>query len=144
VKKSVKPVWLIVDDDHDDQFLLGEALRMLHLDVALRYMENGWQVLGYLKGKSIRYESGKVRYPALIILDLNMPYMDGRETLKVLKTTEALRDIPVIVMTTSRLEEDRRSCMALGANGYYNKPNNFLELKDILKEVHQHWGDLPE
>src|ERR1041385_260684 len=97
---------LICDDDEDDRMLTQQALEDAHVANDFRFVENGEQLLDYLYQRGqFAGETGKAPRPGLILLDLNMPKMDGREALKIIKGDDSLHDIPVVVLTTSGLEE---------------------------------------
>jgi CheY-like chemotaxis protein len=139
MEEQQKPILLVVDDDQDDQLLLTQAVDALGLEVEPRFLESGREVLDYLYRNDPYKDQENAPWPDLILLDLNMPFMDGRATLKALKEDDKLQEIPVVILTTSRSDEDRRSCQALGASGYFNKPNNFMALKKILLDVYRSW-----
>ena len=109
---------LVVDDDTDDQELFCEALEQISINVECVIAENGLEALQHLEHPP-PYD--------LIFLDLNMPVMNGYETLTVLKKDTKYRNIPVIIFSTTHNQNDIKKCMELGAEHFFPKPNNFIE-----------------
>jgi CheY-like chemotaxis protein len=132
-------VLMMVDDDEDDCILVNEALKAACSGCTFRCVGDGEEILEYLH-RSGRYkdvESSPV--PDLILLDLNMPRMGGREVLKKLKTEPRLRAIPVIILTTSRELDDVKACYDLGANSYITKQPSFDEVVSSIKTLMEYW-----
>jgi len=125
---------LIADDDPDDCYLVKSAFEECKINNPLAFAQNGLEALDYLKLPQI-----DEKHVGLIILDLNMPKMDGRETLKRLKSDPKWQRIPVIVMTTSQAPEDIYQCYGLGANCYITKPSSFDELADTIATMGKFW-----
>jgi CheY-like chemotaxis protein len=136
---------LICDDDEDDRMLTRQALEEAHISNALRFVEDGEQLLDYLYQRG-RYagESGKAPRPGLILLDLNMPKMDGREALKVIKSDKSLHDIPVVVLSTSRLDEDIVRSYQIGVNSFISKPVTFSGLVEAMNVLGRYWLEIVE
>ena len=133
------PTILMADDDPDDCALVLDAFTEGGVDSELRTVSDGEELLEYLRREK-RYEPPALApYPAFILLDLNMPRMDGREALAVLKTDPALQRIPVVVLSTSSASEDMAQCYDLGANAYVDKPVTYAELVRVLRTVAEHW-----
>ena len=130
---------LMVDDDEDDFLLVSEALRESGLPNDVQLVEDGEQMIDYLnrRGKFMSLENSPL--PSLILLDLNMPRMDGREALKEIKKTPDFRRIPIVVFTTSAEEEDIASTYELGASSYITKPSTFDGLVEVMKKLGEHW-----
>lgn len=130
---------LMADDDPDDRFMAERALMGTPLEGCLRFVEDGVELMDYLErcGRYLRPEDSPV--PALILLDLNMPKMDGREVLRTLKRHPRFRVIPVVVLTTSAADEDVVSSYDLGVNAFVTKPVTFTGLRAVLKKVGQFW-----
>ena len=106
-KNKIPITILICDDDEDDRLLTQQALEDAHISNALRFVEDGEQCLDYLYQRGeFAGETGLAPRPGLILLDLNMPKLDGREVLTAIKEDPTLRDIPVVVLSTSRHDED--------------------------------------
>lgn len=129
---------LMADDDPDDQILLQEALRENQIQNTVCFVENGEELIDYLTGKG-KFEGQELITPGLILLDLNMPKMDGRQALKLVKADPILKKIPIIVLTTSRADADILECYDLGVNSFISKPVNFQELVEVTKEISNYW-----
>jgi CheY-like chemotaxis protein len=136
---------LICDDDEDDRMLTKQALEAAHVANAVQFVNDGEQLLDYLYQRG-RYagETGLAPRPGLILLDLNMPKKDGREVLKVIKADENLRDIPVVVLSTSRLDEDIVRSYQLGVNSFITKPVTFSGLVDAMNVLGRYWLEIVE
>ncbi|RYY66314.1 MAG: response regulator [Chitinophagaceae bacterium] len=119
---------LYADDDTDDRTWVSEALRTVGVEMELHFVENGRQVLEFLR-------NGPERMPSLIVLDLNMPEMDGRQTLQQLKQDPQFRDIPVAIVTTSNNKLDRDVCQRLGAALYLTKPDSHGEWQSVIRQL---------
>lgn len=135
---------LIADDDADDRMMAQEALDECRLLNPVRFVEDGVELLDYLRRRGRYAESGSAPRPGLILLDLNMPKMDGREALREIKADPALRRIPVVVMTTSKAEEDIYRTYDLGVSSYVAKPMTFEGLVDVMKAMGHYWLEIVE
>lgn len=132
-------VILMAEDDADDQLLAQEALEESRLSNDLRIVQDGEELMEYLRHEG-RYEQAQdAPRPGLILLDLNMPRMDGREALQEIKADPALRSIPIVVLTTSQQEQDLLNSYDLGANSYITKPVTFEGLVDVMKAIGRYW-----
>lgn len=134
---------LVADDDPEDRMLAEEALRESRLVNDIRFVDDGEDLLDYLYGRG-KYSGGDNPRPDMILLDLNMPRMDGREALKVIKGDPELRRIPVVVLTTSKAEEDIYRTYDLGVNSFIIKPVTFDSLVDIMKVLGAYWFQIVE
>jgi CheY-like chemotaxis protein len=134
---------LVADDDADDRLMIKEALEENRLANDLHFVEDGEDLMDYLLKKG-KYENSSVPRPGLILLDLNMPKKDGREALRDIKSDPRLKDIPVVVLTTSKAEEDIFRTYNLGVNSFVTKPVTFSSLVDILKELGKYWFEIVE
>ena len=132
---------LLAEDDYDDRYLISEALDESGVETRLLIVENGEDLLDYLKGRGNYSDRGKFPLPNMILLDLNMPLMDGREALTEIKKDRDLRRIPIIVLTTSQAEEDVQATYDLGITGFITKPMTFSGLVDVMKSVGNYWFD---
>ena len=144
MSKHGKPITILMaDDDDDDRRLTREALLEGRLANDLRFVENGEELMDYLRhqGKYIGKEAPR---PGLILLDLNMPRKDGRTVLKEIKSDPELRQIPVVVLTTSQADEDIYKSYDLGVNSYIIKPVTFEALVDILQTLEKYWFEIVE
>jgi CheY-like chemotaxis protein len=135
---------LLADDDPDDRKLTQDAFAENRLANILHCVEDGEELMDYLhrRGKydNLRGES----LPGLILLDLNMPRKDGREALKEIKADPELRRIPIVVLTTSKAEEDIIRTYDLGVNSYVTKPVTFKSLVELIKVLGRYWFEVVE
>lgn len=129
---------LMADDDPDDRMLIKEALDENKLPNVMHFVEDGKQLLDYLYNRG-DYAAKETFRPGLILLDLNMPRIDGREALRVIKSDPQLRRIPVVVLTTSRAEEDIFKTYDLGVNSFVCKPVRFEDLVEVTREIGTYW-----
>ena len=130
---------LMADDDDDDRLLAQDALSESKAGGALRFVENGEELMDYLCRRGKYQEGGKAPRPGLILLDLNMPLKDGREALKEIKSDPDLKRIPVVVLTTSKADTDVGAIYELGANSFISKPFQFDALVNVMKSIAQYW-----
>lgn len=135
---------LLADDDPDDRKLTQDAFTENRLVNVLHCVEDGEELMEYLRREG-RYAAQKdAPLPGLILLDLNMPRKDGREALKEIKADPALRRIPVVVLTTSKAEEDILRTYDLGVNSYVTKPVTFKSLVELIKVLGRYWFEVVE
>jgi len=136
---------LICDDDEDDRLLTQQALEDAHIVNDLRFVEDGEQLLDYLHQRG-QYagETGAAPRPGLILLDLKMPRMDGREALEQIKRNPMFVDIPIVVLTTSRLDADVIQSYRLGVNSFITKPVTFSGLVDAMNVLGRYWLEIVE
>lgn len=125
------PSILMVDDDEEDRLLLKDVFDELGLGRTIHFEENGEEAIRYLKG---RLEGGDL--PCLIILDLNMPRLNGRQTLEYIKSQPRLKNITVIIYSTSLNPLERDECLALGAHSYVVKPATYNESVRIARSFY--------
>ena len=143
--KYGKPVTILyAEDDPEDRMLVIEALKENRLANDLRIVEDGEELMDYLHHSGKYAKMGGSPFPGIILLDLNMPKKDGREALKEIKTDPKLRRIPVVVLTTSKAEEDVIRTYDLGINSFIVKPVTFDSLVDIVKTVGKYWFEIVE
>jgi CheY-like chemotaxis protein len=135
-------VVLVADDDDDDRFMLKEAWTENRMANELRFVEDGDELMDYLRRRGAYAGPGSAPRPGLILLDLNMPRMDGREALEAIKADPALRRIPVVVLTTSKLEEDILRSYDLGVNSFISKPVSFDALVTTVRTLGQYWFEI--
>lgn len=131
-------VILMADDDPEDVMLARDALAESRLANALNVVEDGEDLLDYLHQRG-KYNETNAPRPGLILLDLNMPRIDGREALARIKSDPTLRRIPVVVLTTSKAEEDVFRSYDLGANSYITKPVTFESLVNVVRNLAEYW-----
>jgi CheY-like chemotaxis protein len=140
-----KPITiLIADDDADDRFLTKEALLESRLANDLRFVEDGEELLDYLHRRGKYADPATSPRPGLILLDLNMPRVDGREALREIKANPDLRRIPIVVLTTSKTEEDIYRSYDLGVSSFISKPVSFEGLADVMKTLTKYWFEIVE
>jgi CheY-like chemotaxis protein len=144
-KHKIPITILICDDDEDDRLLTQQALEDARVSNRVCFVNDGEQLLDYLFQRG-QYggETGKAPRPGLILLDLNMPKLDGREALKTIKEDESLRDIPVVVLSTSRLDEDIARSYQLGVNSFITKPVTFSGLVEAMNVLGRYWLEIVE
>jgi len=132
---------LIANDDEDTRFLMQEALREVRSAIRSEFVENGEQVLDYLYRRG-EYAGSNWDRPDLILLDLNMPRLDGREVLTLIRSDPDLQQIPVVILTTSHRSGDILLCYRLGANSFISKPVTFEGLVEVMKTLCQYWFEI--
>jgi CheY-like chemotaxis protein len=127
---------LIAEDDADDRLMINEAFMENNMPAGIVFFENGAELLDYLYSFD---ENSERTLPDLILLDLNMPKMDGKAVLSKLKLHKLYKEIPVIILTTSRSKEEETSVLGMGASGFYTKPSSFTELVNITASIASRW-----
>jgi CheY-like chemotaxis protein len=135
---------LIAEDDPDDRLLTMEAAKEARLANDIVFVEDGVELLDYLNQRGAYAGNEGASTPGLILLDLNLPRMDGREALAEIKADADFRRIPVIVMTTSKAEEDILRSYELGVSGYVTKPVKFDDLVNIIRVMGKYWFEIVE
>jgi len=128
----------IADDDPDDRLLISEALEEINFENHVSFSVDGQDLLDYLLRQG-DYSSLSDPLPDIILLDLNMPRKDGREALREIKKHDQLRQIPVIILTTSQAEEDILSSYDLGSNSFIVKPLSFENMVEAISKVTDYW-----
>ena len=140
-----RPITIVLaDDDADDRMLAKDALAEARLANDLVFVEDGEELLDYLRRRGKWAESAAAPRPGLILLDLNMPRKDGREALREIKADPDLRRIPVVVLTTSKAEEDIYRTYDLGVSSYITKPVTFEGLVTVMKALGTYWFEIVE
>ena len=132
-------VILMADDDADDRLLAKDALAEAGWGGDLRFVENGEDLLDYLRHRGRHDNPTAAPRPGLILLDLNMPRKDGREALREIRSDPELRRIPIVVLTTSRADTDIDAIYELGANSFISKPFQFEALVNVMKTLGHYW-----
>jgi len=130
---------LVADDDPDDRMMIEEAFEENRVVNAVEFVEDGEQLMAYLRREGEYAHLAGRPYPGIILLDLNMPRKDGREALKELKADPDLCRIPVVVLTTSQAEEDIVRTYGLGVSSFVTKPVSFEGLVEAIKVICQYW-----
>ena len=137
--KRVKTITILMaDDDPDDRMLTKEALVENKLANDLHFVVDGEDLMDYLHQRG-KYNKDNAPLPGLILLDLNMPKKDGREALSEIKADPKLRRIPIIVLTTSKAEEDIIRSYDLGISSFITKPVTFEDLVEVAKAIGTYW-----
>lgn len=135
---------LMAEDDADDRLLAQEAMHESRVLNELHFVEDGVQLLNYLRGNGEFADRERYPMPGLILLDLNMPKMDGREALAEIKADNRLRRIPIVILTTSKAEEDMVKGYDLGAASYITKPVTFDALVELMRTLGKYWVEFVE
>ena len=130
---------LIAEDDPEDRMLTGEALEDAGMGEQIHFVEDGEELLDFLRRQGRYQDLQGASLPRLILLDLNMPRMDGREALKEIKADASLRHIPIIAFTTSKAEEDILKTYDLGVASFITKPVTYDALVNVMKTVDNYW-----
>lgn len=141
--KTLKSIEILVaDDDSEDQMIIVDALKESRLKNNVRCVDNGEELMDYLNNRGKYSDKNKYPTPGIILLDLNMPKKDGREALKEIKADENLRSIPIIILTTSKAEEDILKTYNLGANSFITKPVTFLAMVEVMNSLKNYWFEI--
>jgi CheY-like chemotaxis protein len=135
-------VILLADDDEEDRMLACDALAESHLSTDVHCVTDGEDLMDYLHRRGNYTPPDVAPRPGLILLDLNMPKKDGREALREIKSEPSLRQIPVVVMTTSKAEEDIYGSYDSGASSFISKPVTFEGLVDVMKGLGRYWFEI--
>jgi CheY-like chemotaxis protein len=138
------PITIVIcDDDEDDRLLTEQALKDARVSNELRFVDDGEELLDYLYQRGrFAGEVGLAPRPGLILLDLNMPKMDGREALRRIKGDLTLHDIPVVILTTSNLDADVVKSYRLGVNSFITKPVTFSGLVEAMNVLGRYWLEI--
>jgi CheY-like chemotaxis protein len=147
MSQSPAPTILVVDDDADDRLLIEDAFRDCAVASPRQYLDDGEQLMDYLNRRGRYADARAFPMPGLILLDLNMPRKDGREALREIKSNPGLRHIPVIVLTTSKADEDIGRTYREGGNSFITKPAMYTSLLSLVRTFRDYWlqvVDLPK
>ncbi len=135
---------LYADDDAEDRMLVKDAWAENRLANELHFVEDGEELMDYLRRRGNYTHLADQPLPGMILLDLNMPRKDGREALQEIKADPRLRSIPVVVLTTSKAEEDILRAYDLGVNSFILKPVTFQSLVDLTLTLSKYWFEVVE
>ncbi|MCC6558719.1 MAG: response regulator [Polyangiaceae bacterium] len=135
---------LYADDDADDQLLVKEALEESRLLNELHFVNDGEELMDYLRRRGEYADPARSPRPGIILLDLNMPRKNGREALAEIKGDPDLRRIPIIVLTTSKAEEDIYRSYDLGVNSFISKPVTFSGMTAVMQALGTYWFEIVE
>ncbi len=145
MNKQGSPITILMaEDDADDRLMTKEAFEESRLNNDLRFVCDGVELMDYLHRRGKYSDPETSPRPGLILLDLNMPKKDGREALRDIKADPQLKNIRVVVLTTSKAEEDIFRTYDLGAASYITKPVTFAALADIVKTMGKYWLEIVE
>lgn len=137
---KLKPLVYLVEDDADDQYMFKMLIKDLALDIDVCMFENGFLLYEALT-KSIQMDEEAITdlLPDIILLDLNLPVWNGKKTLRVIKKDERLKQIPIVIYSTSKSEYDINDCYLLGANSFITKAAEFEKIQDQIKQIFTYW-----
>ncbi len=135
---------LLADDDAEDRMLIIDALKESRLKNNIQCVENGEELLDFLNNRNKYSDKSKFPLPGIILLDLNMPRKDGREALREIKADNRLRHIPIIILTTSKAEEDILKTYNIGVNSFITKPVSFNSMVETMKTLNKYWFEIVE
>jgi CheY-like chemotaxis protein len=130
---------LLVEDNAMDVELILDAFKEARFDNKIQIAGNGKEALQYMFGEGAYADRQQYPLPDIVLLDLNMPGVDGHEVLKKIKSTEKLKRLPVIILTSSKDEGDRAMSYDNGANSYLVKPVSFDDFLKVVKQVSEYW-----
>lgn len=130
---------LLVEDNQDDYEAAVRSLKKNHFMNPVQWCQNGQDALDYLYHEGTYVNNADVKTPDLILLDLNMPGVDGRQVLKKLKADPEKRSIPVVILTTSKDSKDVDKCYEIGASTYIQKPVDFDGLTQAIRTMKDYW-----
>ena len=138
MKEANHQAWvLIAEDDPDDQLILQDAFEESCVHCQLTFVSDGVELLDYL---AVAIQKPGTSLPDLLLLDLNMPLKDGRQALNEIRANPALESLPVVIMTTSKSDDDRTDCLAGGANDYLVKPSSYRALLNTVQLLQTYWN----
>jgi two-component system response regulator len=145
MSKQPRPITILMaDDDPDDRLMTREAFEESRLANDLRFVEDGVELMDYLHRRGKYAEAASSPRPGLILLDLNMPRKDGREALQEIKADPRLKNIRVVVLTTSKAEEDILRSYNLSAASYITKPVTFASMVEVIRTLGKYWLEIVE
>lgn len=130
---------LIAEDSQFDQMILRRAFSAAEIEADLTFVKDGEELLARLRTSADGGPGGD--QPSIVLLDLHMPRMNGREALRAIRDDERLKHLPIVMLTTSDSEAQIREVYGLGANSYIVKPNNFDEVVATVRELQRYWFD---
>lgn len=143
MSRSTLPIRILVaEDDADDRMMIKDAFEESRLGNPLDFVEDGVQLMNYLQREGEYANLSDHPYPGFILLDLNMPRKDGRTALREIKASPILQRIPIVILTTSKAEEDIVRTYNLGVNSFICKPVTFDSLVEIVKTVGRYWIEI--
>jgi CheY-like chemotaxis protein len=145
LNENKRPIQIVMaDDDEDDRRAVAKAWKASRAANPIVFVNDGEELMDYLHRRGQFSGLATWTRPGLILLDLNMPKKDGREALKEIKADPELRQIPIIVLTTSKAEEDIYRTYDLGANSFITKPVTFTSLVELVQGIGKYWIEIVE
>lgn len=135
---------LVAEDDDDDFLLIEEAFQDAQILNPYMRVKDGAELLDFLERKEPYQEYKNSPLPSIILLDLNMPKIDGRLALETIRKNPKFKSIPVIILTTSKAQEDIIASYEIGANSYIRKPINFPDLIEVMQTFKKFWIEIVE
>jgi CheY-like chemotaxis protein len=145
MSRIAKPITILyADDDAEDRMLVKDAWAENRLANELHFVEDGEELMDYLRRRGQYTHLANQPLPGMVLLDLNMPRKDGREALQEIKADPRLRSIPVVILTTSKAEEDILRAYDLGVNSFILKPVTFESLVEITRTLSKYWFEVVE
>ncbi len=132
---------IVADDDDDDREMTRDAFMESRIANPLVFVNDGVELLDYLRAAAAA-EDADVALPALVLLDLNMPRVDGPQALMQIRADPKLRHLPVVVLTTSKSDQDVLKCYQGGANSFITKPVSFQGLVDVVRALDRYWFNI--
>ncbi len=143
MSRSSYPIRIVVaDDDPDDRMMIKDAFEEAKLGNPVDFVQDGVELMEYLRREGQYANMKNQPFPGFILLDLNMPRKDGRTALKEIKESADLHRIPIVILTTSKAEEDIIKTYNLGVNSFICKPVSFDGLVEIVKTVGRYWIEI--
>jgi CheY-like chemotaxis protein len=143
MNRMSQPIRIVVaDDDEDDRLMIEDAFKESMVSNPVDFVEDGVQLLDYLLRRGKYEHLANQPYPGIILLDLNMPRMDGRTVLRELKSSRELQRIPVVILTTSKAEQDIVQTYGLGVSSFITKPVTFESLMDVVRVLNKYWVEI--
>ena len=142
MKEDKIPIILVADDDEDDRMFTKEAFDENFDEKEILFVNDGIELLDYLRRRNEYADPALSPRPSIILLDLNMPRMDGREALREIKSDPKLRTIPVVILTTSKAEQDIIKTYDLGVNCFITKPVSFEAFLEVTRTLGHYWFDI--
>jgi CheY-like chemotaxis protein len=132
-------VILLVEDNPDDEALAIRALKRHHIGNEIVVVRDGVEALDYLFGTGVHAQRDMSIKPTVVLLDLKLPRVDGLEVLRQIRSSDATKLLPVVVLTTSSEEKDLLDSYSLGCNSYIRKPVDFLQFSEAIRQLGMYW-----
>lgn len=132
-------IYLVAEDDQDTQLLIKRAFKQADLSPPVYFTNDGQQTIEYLSGNGVYSDRSHFPMPALLLLDVKMPYRDGFDVLRWIRTQPSLRRLVVVMFSGSSLEKDIEQAFDLGVNSFVLKPVSFSELLQVILAIHYYW-----